>query len=385
MPDYRKDFFDFSPVIYLDCAYQGPFPRVTAARIQQAIELKCHPERLEAPEFFSLPERVRGQLARLVGADTSEVALTNSATQGIGIVAAGWGLSAGDGVVIASTNFPSNLFTWLHLRRLGVTVSVLNPAAGYVSAEEVARTLTPRTRILALDWVDYATGAQIDLRALGTLVHNLGGIFVVDGTQGVGALDLAVHELPVDVVVAAAYKWLLGPYGTGFAYIRQGVLDRLQLQVPNWLTVAGSENFDALPKDRFSLPNAARVFDAPETPNFLNLYGLEASLEFIERVGVQIVREHCVRLLDRLAEGLRGMGYKLSAAAQPERSSTILGFSASSPELTERLHRRLRAENIAVSLRQGIIRVSPYLYNSEADIDRLLSLVSASGWRHSEP
>jgi cysteine desulfurase / selenocysteine lyase len=384
MPDYRKDFFDFAPVIYLDCAYQGPFPRVTAARIQQAVELKCHPERLEAPEYFDLPERVRARLSRIVGADTSEVALTNSATQGIGMVAAGWDLSPGDDVVIASTNFPSNLFTWLHLRRLGVTVSVLNPAAGYVSAEDVARTLTPRTRILALDWVGYTTGARIDLGALGNLIHSLGGIFVVDGTQGVGALELAVHDLPVDVVAAAAYKWLLGPYGTGFAYIKKEVLDRLQLHVLNWLTLEGSDNFDALPKDRFSLPNSAKMFDVPETPNFLNLYGLEASLEFIERVGVKTVREHCVRLLDRLAEGLRGLGYELSAAAQPEHGSTILGFSAGSPELTERLHRQLRAENMAVSLRQGVIRVSPHLYNSEADIDRLLSLVSASGRRHNE-
>jgi kynureninase len=82
MQDYRQEFPDFAPTIYLDCAYQGPFPRTTVARLQEAIELKCHPERLEAPEYFRLPERVRGRLANLVGADPSEIALTNSATQG---------------------------------------------------------------------------------------------------------------------------------------------------------------------------------------------------------------------------------------------------------------------------------------------------------------
>jgi selenocysteine lyase/cysteine desulfurase len=377
MMDYCREFPDFSPTIYLDCAYQGPFPRATVARLQQAIELKCHPERLEAPEYFRLPERVRGRLATLIGADPSEIALTNSATQGIGIVAAGLGLAAGDEVVVASHNFPANLFTWLHLRRLGVRVQVVKPAGDCVQVEEVVGALTPRTRVLALDWVSYTGGARIDLAAFGNLVHRQGGIFVVDGTQGVGALEMNVRELPVDILAVATYKWLLGPYGTGFVYLRREIQDRLELPVVNWMTVEGSEDFDALPTDEFTLPRAARIFDVPETSNFLNLYGQEASLEFVGRVGVRTVTEHCWRLLDRLAEELQRGGYRLSEAAKPEHRSTILGFQADSPEATAKLHQKLRANHVAVSLRHGMIRVSPYLYNTEADIEMLLSVVSS--------
>lgn len=374
MRDYRQDFPDFSPTTYLDCAYQGPFPRATVDRIQQAIELKCHPERLAAHEYFELPERVRTRLARLVGADPAEIALTNSATQGIGVVAAGLGFSAGDEVVIASDNFPANLFTWLHLRRLGVRVQVIKPRSGRVQVDDVAAALTPRTRVLALDWVGYTTGVRADLIALGDLVHLEGGIFVVDGTQGVGALELIVHNLPVDVLAVAAYKWLLGPYGTGFVYLRGEIQDRLDLQVVNWISVEGSEDFDALPTEQFTLPKAARIFDVPATANFLNLFGLEASLEFVERVGVRTVTEHCTRLLDRLADGLRQRGYRLSSAAEPERRSTILGFQMDSLEATSKLHQKLRENHVAVSLRHGMIRVSPYLYNNEADIDWLLEI-----------
>ena len=376
MTDYRQEFPDFSPTIYLDCAYQGPFPRATVARLQQAIELKCHPDRLEVAEYFRLPDRVRGRLASLIGADPSEIALTNSATQGIGIVAAGLGLGAGDEVVIASHNFPANLFTWLHLRRLGVRVQVIKPAGDHVRVEDVMRALTPRTRVLALDWVSYIGGARIDLAALGDLVHRQGGIFVVDGTQGVGALEMNVRELPVDVLAVAAYKWLLGPYGTGFVYLRSEVQDRLELPVVNWMTVEGSEDFDALPTEEFTLPRAARIFDVPETSNFLNLYALEASLEFVARVGVRTVTEHCWGLLDHLAEELRRAGYRLSDAAKPEHRSTILGFQADSLEATTKLHQRLRANHVGVSLRHGMIRVSPYLYNTEADIHTLVSAVS---------
>lgn len=377
MRDFRQEFENFAPTVYLDCAYQGPFPRITVARIQQAIDLKCHPDRLHSPEYFDLPGRVRARLARLIGADPAEIALTNSATQGIGVVATGLKLGPGDEVVITSRNFPSNLFTWLHLRRLGVRVHVVKPAGGHIGVEDVLPVLTPRTRVLALDWVSYTGGERIDLAALGDLVHRQGGLFVVDGTQGVGALELNVHDLPVDVLAVAAYKWLLGPYGTGFVYLRSAIQERLECSVVNWMSVEGSEDFDALPSDDFTLVRAARIFDAPETSNFLNLYALEASLEFVERAGVRTVTEHSDRLLDRLLEGLLSRGYRPSETAHPEFRSTILGFQADSPEATAALHKKLRANHVAVSLRHGMIRVSPYLYNNEEDIDKLLSVVSS--------
>ncbi len=376
MRDWRQDFSDFSPEVYLDCAYQGPFPRTTVERIHDAIEMKCHPRRLDPPEYFHLPERVRADFAKLICADPLEVAITNSATQGIGIVATGLGLKVGDEVVISSRNFPSNLFTWLHLRRLGVRVRVIRPASDHVTPDEVVPELNRRTRVLALDWVSYTGGSRIDLAALGDLAHRHGAILVVDGTQGVGAVPLNVHDLPVDVMAVAAYKWLLGPYGTGFVYLRLDLQDRLELPVVNWMTVEGSDNFDALPIEDFTLPRAARIFDVGETSNFINLSGLEASLDFVGRVGVETVNLHCTGLLERLADGLRSRGYRLSDAAVPEHRSTILGFQTESSEVTAELHQRLRAEQIAVSLRHGFIRVSPYLYNRREDIERLLSVIN---------
>jgi selenocysteine lyase/cysteine desulfurase len=374
MRSYRDEFSDFSPTVYLDCAYQRPCPRVTAERLRQAIELKSNPSRQDKSDYFRLPERVRTRIARLVGADPTEIVITTSATQGIGIVAAGMGLGAGDEVVVASSNFPSNLFTWLHLRRKGVEVKVVQPTNGEVTPEQVAAAITQRTRVLALDWVGYSSGYRIDLEEFGKLIHDRGGILVVDGTQGVGAIRLDLDALPVDVLACAAYKWLLGPYGTGFAYVQRDLVGKLNLDVINWYSVEGAEKFDSLPKDQFTLLPGARVFDSGETGNFINLSGLDASLEFVEGVTAQTVNERCRALLDRLSEGLLARDYILSAAAMSGHDSTILGFRASTTEATARLHARLEAHHIGVSLRQGMIRVSPYLYNDEADIDRLLEI-----------
>jgi selenocysteine lyase/cysteine desulfurase len=369
MPDYRDEFFDFGPVTYLNCAYHGPFPRVTAERIQEALQLETNPTLLVGKHFFELRERIRSRLGRILGAGTDELALVGSATQGIGAVASGLEFHPGDEVVISSANFPSNLFTWINLRRLGVRVHALKPQRGGLGVGDVAAVMNSRTRLLALDWVSYSTGARADLAAFGELAHRHGAIFVVDATQGAGAIELNLHDLPVDVMVAAAYKWLLAPYGTGFLYFRPEILDRLDVKVVTWLAVEGSEDFDALPAEEFTVMKSARRFDILA---FLNMFGLDASLEFIERIGVRTIYEHCTGLLDHLAEGLLARGYTL--ATESQLRSTILCFAGPSPEATAALYQKLKSRNIAVSLRQGMIRVSPHLYNDAADIDRLLEV-----------
>jgi selenocysteine lyase/cysteine desulfurase len=168
---------------------------------------------------------------------------------------------------------------------------------------------------------------------------------------------------------------LLGPYSTGFFYLTPAVQARLHLPFVNWLTVEGSEDFDHLPIEQFKLSKTAKVFDVPATANFLNLHGLDASLEYVQGAGVRTVREHCTRLLERLTEGLERRRLRLSAAARPQCRSTILCFQAQSLDETRRLFDNLQAQEVAVSLRQGMIRVSPYLYNDEADIDKLWSVM----------
>lgn len=374
MADFRTQFADFGETIYLNCAYQGVFPLAAVIRGHEAIDLKCHPEKIDTDEYFNLPQRVRNHLAAIIGSDESEIALTSGATQGIGVAAAGLQFKPGDEVIVAAGNFPCNLFTWLQLRRNGIEVKVLKNEAGPLQVDDVARAFSPHTKLLALDWVDYSTGSRIDLAALGGLAHERGAVFVVDGTQGVGALDLDIHALPVDILAVAAYKWLLGPYGTGFVYVREEMLNRLDLKVVNWTTVDGADNFDSLPVDNFALPHAARIFDMPGTANFLNLSTLEPSLEFVRGVGPGSVGRHCSGLLDILGGGLQRRGYRLANHGESRIPSPILSFRSRTDDTTVRLYQQLKARHIEISMRHGWIRVSPYLYNRKEDIERLLQI-----------
>jgi cysteine desulfurase/selenocysteine lyase len=371
MTDYRMHFADFGETTYLNCAYQGVFPLSAVARAHAAVDQKARPDRIDRGEYFGLPERVRGHLASIIGCDETEIALTSGATQGVGVVASGLQLGPGDEVLVAADNFPANLFTWLHMRRKGVQVRVLR-SEGPLRPDDVSSAFTPRTKILALDWVNYSTGRRIDLAVMGQLARERGALFVVDGTQGVGALELNVHELPVDAMTVAAYKWLLGPYGTGFVYVREELLNRLELKVVNWQSVEGAHEFNSLPVEEFVLASAARIFDIPETGNFINLSAFEASLEFVRSVGAGVVRRHCTDLLDSAAEGLVSSGHTVTNDDRSIHPSPLLCFRCRSDEETARLYEKLQANHVEVSLRHHRIRVSPYLYNTQADIDRLL-------------
>jgi selenocysteine lyase/cysteine desulfurase len=373
MTDYRTHFADFGETIYLNCSYQGAFPLSAVAHGHEAIDLKARPYLIDGGEYFGLPERIRGHLAAIIGCNEKEIALTSGATQGVGVVASGLQLGPEDEVLVAADNFPSNLFTWLHMRRKGVRVRVLRNE-GALKPDDVARAFTPQTKILALDWVNFSTGRRIDLGAMGELARERGALFVVDGTQGVGALELNIRELPVDVMAVAAYKWLLGPYGTGFVYVREELLNRLELKVVNWMSVEGAHEFDALPADKFVLPDAARIFDVPETGNFINFAAFEASLEFVRSVGAGVVTAHCMNLLDHAAEGLLSSGHTVTNDDRASLPSPLLCFRCSADEETGRLYEKLQAQHVEVSLRHHRIRVSPYLYNTRAEIDRLLEV-----------
>ncbi len=373
MDNYRKDFADFGDITFLDCATQGPFPLCTAKRALEAIELKSRPYQLKSSEYFDLPRRVRGLLAQLIGAQPEEIALTNSSTHGLNIIANGLRLGPGDEVVTTSVNFPANLLPWIHLRERGVEVKVLNPKRGFPTPEEIGAVLTHRTRVVALDYVSFRNGCKIDIATIQKQVQESKSLLVVDATQAVGAIPLNVNSFLVDAFSCAAYKWLLGPYGTGFAFLRRNIQDSLTTTSVNWMSVEGADKFHELPGENFIPSKDARRFDVPETANFLNLYALESSLEYIHRVGVEKVSGHCFNLLDRLAKTLASRGFVLNSSTEPAHRSTILTFRTPLAEDTPLLYQKLLGKQIVVSLREGWIRVSPNLYNSEDDIDRLIS------------
>jgi len=224
--DYHFDFGPFDGRVWLNCAHQGALPRVAAEEAREAIAWKVRPFELTPERFAEVPARLRRALGRLIGAPADEMILGNSASYGLHLVANGFPWREGDEVLLVRGDFPSVLLPWLALEPRGVRVRYVDPARHLPQPEELAAALTPRTRVFCSTWVHSFSGVACDLRALGSVCRANGTRFVVNVSQGLGArpFDLSTG---VDAVVGVGFKWLCGPYGTGFTWVRPELLRSL--------------------------------------------------------------------------------------------------------------------------------------------------------------
>jgi len=371
---FRGYFSDFGGRVYLDCAAQGPFPRETAEEVRRALRLKEHPEEISETLFQEFPDRARAAIARLLGCNPANIALGSGASHGINIAARGLPLKNGDEVLIPQGEFPANLFPWVGLREEGIGVRIAAPSkpGRVVTAQDMIDAIGPRTRAVSVSLVAFASGYRVDLQAIGDACRARDLFLVVDGAQGVGAVDFRVADHAIDILAVSGYKWLFGPYGTGFTYVNPRMLDRLKVTAVNWLTVEGADQPARRSPFEMRFREGARRFDIPETASFLNLSALAASVEFVNRVRVSTIEAHARRLLESLLRGVGRTRLRVVSDLTAARRSTILGLEAPTIEDTRAIYRRVRQKGIVVSLRDNLIRVSPNIYNSTEDIDRFL-------------
>ena len=370
--DLREEFFEFEDVTYLNLAAQAPLPRVAAKALQKAMEWKKAPHTIPEETYFALPNRVRALLARLVNGKPEEIAVTTGASGGLLAVAHGIDWRPEDEVLIATEEFPAHFSTFMPLADAGrLRVKIVQPAGRFLTAEDFLAQMGPRTRLVSTSLVRFNDAVRIDVARLADGCRKAGARLLLDASQAAGAMPLDVTTLGADFLVASGYKWLLGPFGTGFFWIRETLIDQLGAGPFYWMAVKGAHDFHSLSLDSWKPGHGARRWDTPETASFFNLAALEASLEFVLRVGPQAVWRHNDGLLRQLLDGLPRDGCIVASPADACARGPYACIAARTPEKTKELYEKLRATGIIVSLRQNALRVSPYLYNTERDIDRL--------------
>ena len=372
--DYSTDFHDFDGAVYINCAFHGAMPRVATVAVEEALRLKKTPHLLRDEHHFTFPDAYRSAVAELIGAAERDVAVTNSATQGTMILVSGLDWAPGDEVIIPAGEFPSNRFPWRSLEARGVIVRELELTSPAQALDAVSEALCDRTRVVSVSWVNYATGLKLDLAALGRLCRESGALLAIDASQGIGALEFAVGDADVDLLTCAGYKWMLGPYGTGFAWVRPGLAEELTPGNVNWFSLAGARDFNRLSECDLVYEPGARRFDVNEPGNFFNMAGAAASARYLSRVGLPAIERHILSLQDRVIAGLPPGMRSLAPTGQEERSN-ILCIATEPAERSEELFDRLLEHRIYLSRREGALRISPHLFNT-----RRTSTISSKCW-----
>jgi len=373
---FRDAFGDFDNRVWLDCAHQGPLPLAAAAAARQAIDWKLSPRHLTSERFANVPRRLRELLGRLVGVHPDEIILTNGASYVLHLLANGLALEAGDEVLLMAGDFPSDILPWLDLRRRGVEVSLVEPAADVLTVDEVRTALTPATRALCMTWVHSFSGYVADVDAIGSLCREHGVLFLVNTTQGLGARPLRIDETPVDAIFNSGWKWLCGPYATGFCWMRPELRASLDYNQAYWLTVYTADDLGRDSLDLSPVPKAhPRRYDLFAPANFFNFVPWAESIELILDCGPQAIEAHDQSLVDRLLSGLAGTSWQVTSPLDRRLRSTLLFATLGDRERNAAAHRRLADGGVDAAFRRGCLRLAPHFYNTEADIDQALEVL----------
>jgi len=382
--DYRSEFFEFDDATYLAMAAQGPLPRVAIKALETSIDYKRRPYRIEEPLYFELPARVRGLLAQLTGGAPEEIGITTGASTGLAGIAAALPWEPGDEVMIARGEFPAQACTWGPLvSTRGIVLKFVTPRGPYPRACDFLEHLTPRTRLVSASLVRFGDGSLLDAATLSAGLAGSRCRLLLDVTQACGAVPTNLRALGADFAVCAAYKWLLGPYGTGFVWARREHTEAMAPAPFFWMAASSDQHFHELdfdpdPSGAFAWrpPSTARRWDVAETASFFHLSAFAASLEFVVRAGPATVLEHNRELLDLLLRRLPADRCVLASPRDPAERGPYLCIAARTHEATARLYEQLRGQKIYVSLRNHALRVAPYLYNTEEDIERLVRAIT---------
>jgi cysteine desulfurase/selenocysteine lyase len=365
-------FGPFDGRAWLDTAHQGPLPDEAVAVSHEWVSRKASPHELSDESFTEIPRRLRASIARLVGGKPEDIVLGNSTTYGLNLLAQGLPLREGDEILLVEGDFPATVYPWMPLTGRGVRIRFLPAPGGAPDPDELREAIGERTRVFCSSWVFSFTGHAADTDGLARVCRERGVTFVLNGSQAVGARPADVGRMGVDALVSCGFKWLCGPYATGFCWLRPEVRRSLEYRQGYWLA--------QLPGDDFTRPPAsyelrddlgAAAYDVFCTANVSTFPAWTSAIDLLLDRGIETIAAHDQELVGRLIDGLPP-GWRLrSPRSGPERSTLVFAGPVGERSI-EDAHRRLSEAGIDVARRAGALRISPHLHNGADDIDRLL-------------
>jgi selenocysteine lyase/cysteine desulfurase len=359
---------------YFDHAAVAPLPAPARDALVRYAQQAADEGDTVWPVWNRRVEEVRGLAARLIAADSDEIALVRNTTEGISLVAEGFAWQAGDNVVTLDNEFPSNLYPWMNLASRGVETRRVATDGGRVDLDRLIEACDRRTRIVSVSWVGYASGWRTDLAALAERVHAHGALLFVDAIQGLGAFPLDVGATDIDFLAADGHKWLLGPEGAGLLFVRRQQLDRLRPLGVGWHSVVNA--FDYGRAEMNLKPTAARYEGG--SANVAGFLALAESLELLLGLGIEAIGRRILEITALACARLTAAGCPPASLREGEHRSGIVLFEVPGHDPLA-VVARLAREGVVLRCRGGKLRLSPHAYVDESDIDRLIAAIEGLG------
>ena len=382
LEEVRQQIPLLSKNVYLDNAGAGPPPSSVHDAMRSFLDdWRDYGEKWEA--WLLEIVKARELFARLINASVSEVACTPSVSYGLAAIGNALPLHRGQNIVVSELNFPTNVYIWQSMRRKGLLseVRVLKAKNGEVPITDFEKAIDDNTTAVSLDYVSWINGCREDVKAITQTAHSHGALMLVDAFHALGVMPVDVRKLGVDILTSGTYKWLMGPHGTAFLYVKGDVLEQLEPSTVGWHGISDSVVARVLSKQEtfgrpFDLTEVNPAKDATRfewgTWSVITVVGAKAALEFTLRYSPQEREPMVERLNERLVDGLRKKGKHITSPLEKNRRSGIVTFQMDD---AAEVSRKLQQEHITVAPRVNTLRVSPHFYNTDREVDTLLEKI----------
>lgn len=363
---------------YLNGAYMSPLLKSVEKAGLKGMLRKRNPFSITPTDFFTETEKLRQEYARLINVkESNRIVIIPSVSYGIATVAKNVKLSAGENVIVAAEQFPSNYYSWSELAQergaeLKVVSSIHGAGRGKIWNERILESINSKTRLVALGHVHWADGTLFQLAEIRKRTKEVGALLVIDGTQSVGALPFDVQKIQPDALICAGYKWLMGPYSIGLAYFGE-YFDQGKPLEENWINRKDSENFAALVNYQSGYQPSALRYEVGEHSNFIAVPMLLAAIQQINKWKPANIQKYCEKISKKALLQLTDAGFWIEDPTY--RGHHLFGIRLSQNINHDKAEEALKKNKIAVSFRGDAIRVAPHVYNSEAEMNKLASVL----------
>ncbi|MEP6952024.1 MAG: aminotransferase class V-fold PLP-dependent enzyme [Ginsengibacter sp.] len=357
----------------------SPFLRSVEEAGIKGISRKRNPGSIRSADFFSEAEEIRIKLGSIINASPRQIAIIPSASYGLKSVVNNLPVNNGKYAITVSEEFPSGYYSILNwCKKNNKELKVISPPGslherGKNWNDKILEAINTGTAVVIISSIHWADGTKFDLQKIGERCKEVNALFVVDGTQSVGALPIDVVTYHIDALVCAGYKWLLAPYSIGFAYFSEYFNEGVPLE-DTWMNKSNASNFARLASYVDKYKEGAARYNAGEFSNFILTPMFNTALEQIITWEVNLIQDYCSDLIKPLVQVLKEKVFWIEDESY--RTNHLFGFllpqNLSSTHFLEKLEER----NIFVSIRGDAIRVSAHLYNTESDIEALTEILT---------
>jgi selenocysteine lyase/cysteine desulfurase len=363
--------------VYFNSGTFGPSP----TRVLDAIKKRM--DEIGVSGEYGHTDRARQRLADFVKVHAQEIALTHSTTEGINIVAWGLPLKKGDEVLITRQEHVGNAVPWLNRAKLhGIVLKPFEPAAtAEANVNLIKKLVTPRTRVIAIPHITCTNGLVLPIQEIAAWARSRNIFTAIDGAHGAGSLNLNLKTLGCDFYATSCHKWMLGPSGTGFLYVRKEMLDTLQAY---WIGANGDKGWDlqTTPVTFNGYADTARRYDFG-SQNASLYAGVEEAIAFLEEIGMDKVEARVKELSTQLQTQLLALGNKIEMLTPAEAQSKAGMVSFKIPGKNFMDFNTLAAKNkfrirVVPESNLNALRISTHIYNSMAEVNRFAEFVKAS-------